>query len=236
LKKQDIHHEGEFFIGARLSAKRTKLGIPIEKAAKDNRLSLDRLRALETDDFSGFAHPTYARLFLLDYATYLRVPHEDIRDYLPGSKGLGHDENKYLEVLIANNGFLKGEQFKSARRLMFAGGAAVAVLLLIVIGIYSWRTWKKFERVKPPTRPTATAKPTPATTPRPIVVATPTPAPTPAATPFRLTPHAPPEQVVVVTESTLPPAPTPSSAASPTPFTIPPFKPAPRPAIPPKRP
>lgn len=236
MKKQDIHHhEGEFFIGARLSAKRTKLGIPIEKAAKDNRLSLDRLRALETDDFSGFAHPTYARLFLLDYATYLRVPHEDIRDYLPGSKGLGHDDNNYLNVLIANNGFLKGEQFKSARRLMFAGGAAVAMLLLIVIGIYSWRTWKKFERVKPPSRPTASAKPTPATTPRPIVAGTPTPAPTPApaATPFRLTPR---EQVVVVTESTLPPDPTPSPTASATPFTIPPFKPAPRPAITPQRP
>ena len=129
MKKQDIHHEGEFFIGARLAAKRAKLGIPIEKAAKDNRLSLERLRALETDDFSGFAHPTYARLFLLDYATYLRVPHEEIRGYLPGSKGLGHDDNNYLEVLIANNGFLKGEQFKSARRMMFAGGAAITILL-----------------------------------------------------------------------------------------------------------
>jgi len=222
LKKQDIHHEGEFFIGARLAAKRAKLGIPIEKAAKDNRLSLERLRALETDDFSGFAHPTYARLFLLDYATYLRVPHEEIRGYLPGSKGLGHDDNNYLEVLIANNGFLKGEQFKSARRMMFAGGAAITILLLIVVGIYSWRTWKKFERVKPPVRPVATPTPTPM----------PTPAPT--ATPFRIAPHAPPEQVVVVTESTLPPAPSPTASA--TPFTIPPFKPAPRPASTPKRP
>ena len=222
MKKQDIHHEGEFFIGARLAAKRAKLGIPIEKAAKDNRLSLERLRALETDDFSGFAHPTYARLFLLDYATYLRVPHEEIRGYLPGSKGLGHDDNNYLEVLIANNGFLKGEQFKSARRMMFAGGAAITILLLIVVGIYSWRTWKKFERVKPPVRPVATPTPTPM----------PTPAPT--ATPFRIAPHAPPEQVVVVTESTLPPAPSPTASA--TPFTIPPFKPAPRPASTPKRP
>ena len=234
MKKQDIHHEGEFFIGARLAAKRTKLGIPIEKAAKDNRLSLDRLRALETDDFSGFAHPTYARLFLLDYATYLRVPHEEIRGYLPGSKGLGHDENNYLNVLIANNGFLKGEQFKSVRRMMFAGGAAVTVILLIVIGIYSWRTWKKFERVKPPVRPIAAAKPTPV---RPVATPAPTPIPTstpmapPTATPFRLTPH---EQVVVVTETSLPPAPSPTPSA--TPFTIPPFKPAPRPAITPKLP
>jgi cytoskeleton protein RodZ len=232
LKKQDIHHEGEFFIGARLAAKRAKLGIPIEKAAKDNRLSLDRLRALETDDFSGFAHPTYARLFLLDYATYLRVPHEDIREYLPGSKGLGHDDNNYLNVLIANNGFLKGEQFKSARRLIFAGGAAVAVLLLIVIGIYSWRTWKKFERVKPPVRPTVVATPTPA---RPVLVAKPTPKPTPAATPYRMTPHAPPEQVDVVTEFSLPP--TPSPTVTPTPFTtMEPFRPAPRSAITPQRP
>ena len=235
MKKQDIHHEGEFFIGARLAAKRAKLGIPIEKAAKDNRLSLERLRALETDDFSGFAHPTYARLFLLDYATYLRVPHEDIREYLPGSKGLGHDDNNYLEVLIANNGFLKGEQFKSARRMMFAGGAAITVLLLIVIGIYSWRTWKKLERVKPPARPIAAAKPTPV---RPVATPAPTPSPTPTpaptATPFRIAPHAPPEQVVVITESSLPPAPSPTVSA--TPFTIPPFKPAPRPANTPKRP
>ncbi len=214
MKNHDHQPESDFFIGARLSARRQKLGIQLEKAAKDIRVSVSRLSQIESDDFSSFAHPTYARLFLVDYANYLHVPLDEIRDYLPGSKKLGTTENRYLEVLLARQTFLHGDQFKSLRRLLFGVGAGLLVLILIGLGIYFWKTWKKLERVQPVANASAAL---PAATPRPAVK--PRPSATPASTP---------EVVRVLSEAT----PTPATKASPTPFTLPPFEPSPRPKRP----
>jgi len=218
LKNHDHQPESDFFIGARLSARRQKLGIQLEKAAKDIRVSVSRLSQIESDDFSSFAHPTYARLFLVDYANYLRVPLDEIRDYLPGSKKLGTTENRYLEVLLARQTFLHGDQFKSLRRLLFGVGAGLLVLILIGLGIYFWKTWKKLERVQPVANASAAL---PAATPRPV--ASPAAKPRPSATPAST-----PEVVRVLPEA----SPTPAAKASPTPFTLPPFEPSPRPKRP----
>lgn len=215
MKHNDHHPEGDFFIGARLAARRQKLGIPLEKAAKDIRVSVSRLGQIETDDFSSFAHPTYARLFLVDYANYLRIPLEEIRDYLPGSKKLGTTDNKYLEVLLARQTFLHGDQFKSLRRLLFGVVAGLLVVILAGLGIYFWKTWKKLERVQPGV-PAIAEKPT--ATPKPVV--SPTAKPRPSATPAST-----PEMLRTLPETT----PTPSGKPSPTPFTLPPFEPSPRP-------
>jgi cytoskeleton protein RodZ len=218
LKHNDHQPEGDFFIGARLSARRQKLGIQLDKAAKDIRVSVSRLSQIEADDFSSFSHPTYARLFLVDYANYLRVPLEEIRDYLPGSKKLGTTDNRYLEVLLARQTFLHGDQFKSLRRLLFGVGAGLLVLILIGLGIYFWKTWKKLERVQPVAN---TAAALPVSTPRPV--ASPTAKPRPSATPIST-----PEVLRVLPEA----SPTPAAKASPTPFTLPPFEPSPRPKRP----
>lgn len=218
MKHNDQQPEGDFFIGARLSARRQKLGIQLEKAAKDIRVSVSRLSQIEADDFSGFTHPTYARLFLVDYANYLRVPLEEIRDYLPGSKKLGTTDNRYLEVLQARQTFLRGDQFKSLRHLLFGVSAGILVLILFGLGIYFWKTWKKWERVQP----VATLPPAlPVAKPRPV--ATPIVKPLPSATSLMT-----PELLRVTTETT----PTTTSKASPTPFTLPPFEPSPRPKRP----
>ena len=218
MKHHDHQPESDFFIGARLSARRQKLGIQLEKAAKDIRVSVSRLSQIESDDFSSFAHPTYARLFLVDYANYLHVPLDEIRDYLPGSKKLGTTENRYLEVLLARQTFLHGDQFKSLRRLLFGVGAGLLVLILIGLGIYFWKTWKKLERVQPVANVSAAL---PTATPRPVV--SPTAKPRPSATPASS-----PEVVRVLSEA----SPTPATKASPTPFTLPPFEPSPRPKRP----
>lgn len=218
MKNHDHQPESDFFIGARLSARRQKLGIQLEKAAKDIRVSVSRLSQIESDDFSSFAHPTYARLFLVDYANYLHVPLDEIRDYLPGSKKLGTTENRYLEVLLARQTFLHGDQFKSLRRLLFGVGAGLLVLILIGLGIYFWKTWKKLERVQPVANASVTL---PAATPRPV--ASPAAKPRPSATPAST-----PEVVRVLPEAT----PIPAIKASPTPFTLPPFEPSPRPKRP----
>lgn len=229
MKRKEQEAGDDLFVGGRLAAKRQKAGITIEKAAKDTRIPVARLLQIEADDFSSFAHPTYARMFLVDYANYLRVPLDEIRPALPGSQKLGSGDNKYLDVLLATPGFLQGEQFKSVRRLLIAIGAAIGVLLLIGVGIYSWRTWKKFERVKPAE---PAALPTPAATPEPLppvlfepLEPSPTPSPTPTATATpKPTPTAKPS-----------PSPSPSPAVSPTPFRLPPFQPSPRPRTTPKR-
>ena len=244
--REKQHQEGsDFFIGARLAARRQKVGIPIEKAAKDTRIPVTRLRAIESDDFSSFSHPTYARLFLTDYANYLGVPLEDIREYLPGIKGLGSSDNNYLNVLLSKPGFLQGEQFKSIRRLLFAVGALLGVLLLVGAGIYSWRAWKKIERVQPAApvaevSPTPMAKPTPKPTLEPLAEATPTPQPEP--TPEEVTTKIPTSDAIRI-QPPLTPAETPvpkatatpfakfspTPVASPTPLTsLPPFQPSSR--------
>jgi len=243
--KDKQHHDGsDFFIGARLAARRQKVGVPIEKAAKDTRIPVARLRAIECDDFSSFSHPTYARLFLTDYANYLGVPLEDIREYLPGVKGLGSADNNYLNVLLSKPGFLQGDQFKSIRRLLFAVGALLAALILIAAGIYIWRGWKKIERVQP-AAPPAESTPAPVEaleplpTPVPVIESTPTPTPepepSPVETPMKVqTSDAiriqPPLTPVATPLATPVPKSSPKPVASPTPLTsLPPFQPAPRP-------
>jgi cytoskeleton protein RodZ len=214
--RQNHDPESDFFIGARLAARRQKLGIQIEKAAKDIRVSVSRLAQIEVDDFSSFSHPTYARLFLVDYANYLRVPLEEIRDYLPGSNKLGSTENNYLDVLLARQTFLHGDQFKSLRRLLFGVGAGLLLLTLIGLGIYFWKTWQKLERVQStPELPSATPVVSPKTTPKPTVKAAPSASPsaTPAAS------HVAPDA-------------TPIAKPTPTPFTLPPFETSPRPKRP----
>ena len=235
MRDREQQDGGDFFIGARLAARRQKVGIPIDKAAKDTRIPVARLRAIECDDFSSFSHPTYARLFLTDYANYLGVPLDDIRDYLPGAKNLGSTDNNYLNVLLSKPGFLQGDQFKSIRRLLFAVGVLIGVLLLVGAGIYSWRAWKKIERVKPAPLPVE-VEAIPAATPTPTPVPEPTPEPTPAEIPTKaptsdairiqppLTPVATPSpKITPIPRSTATPI------ASPTPLTsLPPFEPAPR--------
>ena len=224
MKRKEQDPGDDLFVGGKLAARRQKAGIAIEKAAKDTRIPVEKLLQIEADDLSGFAHPTYARMFLVDYANYLRVPLDEIRTNLPGSRKLGSGDNKYLDVLLATPGFLHGEQFKSLRRLLIGIGAGLAVLLLIALAVYGWRTWKKFERVKPSSPPAAAVPeaPTPLPTPEPLPPVLlepiePEPTPEPTATP---TPEA---------------SPSPSPKISPTPFRLPPFQPSPRPRATPKR-
>lgn len=231
MNRNQPSEEGEFFIGARLAARRQKLGIPIDKAAKDIRMPLSRLRAIETDDFSGFPHPTYARLYLIDYANYLKVPLEDIQDYLPSNQKLGTTDNSYLEVLLTKQNFMQSEQFKSLRRLLKFVGAGLAVVLLIAAGVYFWRGWKKIERVKPVAETAAPALPKPTmvkpsgkkeTAEIAVPVEPPLPAnPEPTARPQLAQPYRYPAATATSAQAT--PSPTPAAS-----MILPPFEPAPR--------
>ena len=99
MKKKPIVQTAELFIGSYLGGVRARAGIPIDQAAKDTRIRVQRLREIESDDFSGFVHPTYVRLFLLDYAAYLGVPIEEIRPMLPDRAIMAIGGFDYLNVL-----------------------------------------------------------------------------------------------------------------------------------------
>lgn len=79
-------------IGAMLADQRERLGIPIERAAKESRIRAQRLREIEQDDFSELSNASYARMFLIAYAKYLGIPREDLDEYLP-EQGLPGAEN-----------------------------------------------------------------------------------------------------------------------------------------------
>ena len=145
IKKMDTP---DFFIGARLGLARTKAGISLEKAAKDTRIRVQRLRELETDDFSGFSHPTYARLFLLDYAEYLGIPQDEIRPILPDRAGAAPGGFQYIDALAAGLG-PAAVKFPRRRRFRILAALAVLVvfLLLLVAGLVTYLTIKRIEVV-----------------------------------------------------------------------------------------
>lgn len=85
-------------IGAVLSAEREKRGIPIEKAAKDTRMRVQRIREMENDDFSHFSNPSYARMFIIAYAKYLGIPMSTLQDYLPERGETNSEGYQYINA------------------------------------------------------------------------------------------------------------------------------------------
>jgi len=130
-----------------LGAARSKAGIPLEKAAKDTRIRVQRLREIEADDFSGFAHPTYARLFLLDYAEYLGVPQDEIRPMLPDRAGSAGGGFQYIEVLSSELPAMKTSPRRRRLRILGFIVAIVMLALIAAIGLFTYFTMKKIEAV-----------------------------------------------------------------------------------------
>ena len=126
---------------------RIKAGISLEKAAKDTRIRVQRLREIEADDFSGFAHPTYSRLFLLDYAEYLGISPDEIRPLLPDRAGAAGGGFQYINALsreLSSPVILMRSKRHKLRRIFIASGL---VLLLAAAGFFACLTVIKIKRV-----------------------------------------------------------------------------------------
>jgi len=137
----------DFFVGARLGGARIKAGISLEKAAKDTRIRVQRLREIEADDFSGFSHPTYSRLFLLDYADYLGFSADEIRPLLPDRSGAAGGGFQYINSLSRGPSspiVLMRHRRPSLLRIFLMAGT---VLLLAAIAIFASFTIIKIKRV-----------------------------------------------------------------------------------------
>src|SRR6266550_6510093 len=73
-------------LGNTLSRARRARAITLEDAERDTHVSRRYLQALETEDFSVFPAPVYARGFLRTYSRYLGLnPEELIRVFPNGS-------------------------------------------------------------------------------------------------------------------------------------------------------
>ena len=70
-------------LGNTLSRARRARGISIEDAERDTHISRRYLQALETEDFSLFPAPVYARGFLRTYARYLGLNPDELLHIFP---------------------------------------------------------------------------------------------------------------------------------------------------------
>ena len=115
--------------------------------SSDTHIRSQRLREIERDDLSRFAHPSYARMFAMDYAKYLGIPISRIRRLLPDAGECGTEGYQYLQEAACDYIRTNIRPFRRrkrvARRVM-----AVALLLLFSVGsLKVWTTIRDIERL-----------------------------------------------------------------------------------------
>lgn len=134
-------------LGAQFAAAREARGLPLEKAAHETRIRVQRLREIENDDLSHFSHPSYARMFLIDYAKYLGIPVNEIRDFLPAPGVCGTEGYQYLqesEERVVYRPIRPARQ----RRLVPALVGAMALIACLVGGFQLFVTLRKLDRIE----------------------------------------------------------------------------------------
>lgn len=134
-------------IGALFVAARKSRDIPLEKAAHATRIHIQRLREIENDDFSHFTHPSYARMFLIDYAKYLGVPVSEIRDFLPTPSGGGAEGYQYLQESQERVVYRPIRPARQRRLLPVLLGAT-AIVVIAVGGFELALTLRKLDRLE----------------------------------------------------------------------------------------
>jgi cytoskeleton protein RodZ len=141
-QKQDV----ELTLGQRLAAARERKGLELEKAAHDTRMRPQRLRELEADDYSRCPHPSYARMFLKDYAKYLGIPLAEIKDQLPEAGESGAGGYTYIDELSDDSVPVpQMRRLRPRRRLMPVLVAGVSAILVAVVGLNTLIWFRKLD-------------------------------------------------------------------------------------------
>jgi len=128
-------HDALIGVGPALRKAREHRGLTLEQAARDTRLRLDQLRALESEDFEAMSGEVYVRASLRTYAAYLGlrpekvmsayVRHAEDPEPPPPPGKLGRVERAIAATRVRD----------SQRFLLIA--AATVVGVLIVFGLVS---------------------------------------------------------------------------------------------------
>jgi len=135
-------------LGGILSSRREERGIPLEAVARATRIRVQRLQDLENNDLSQFSHPSYARLFMQDYARYLGIPLADIRAFLPEAGSYGCEGYDYLKEIPAEPAVWRmARRIQPRRRLMPVLALLVISAFAVVGGFQVWRTMRNLDRI-----------------------------------------------------------------------------------------
>ena len=139
--------DGSRSLGAQFTAVRQKRGLTLEKVSSETHIRLQRLREIERDDLSRFAHPSYARMFAMDYAKYLGIPISRIRRLLPDAGECGTEGYQYLQEAACDYMRTGVRPFRRRKRLARRVATAALLLLLSVGGLKVWTTIRDIERL-----------------------------------------------------------------------------------------
>lgn len=141
-----IRDGGARSLGAQFAAVRQKRGLTIEKVSSETHIRVQRLREIERDDFSRFAHPSYARMFAMDYAKYLGIPISRVRRLLPDAGECGTEGYQYLQE-TADYMRTTVRPFGRRQRLVRKLATAATLILLSFGGLKLWTTIRDIERL-----------------------------------------------------------------------------------------
>jgi transcriptional regulator with XRE-family HTH domain len=114
-------------LGETLQRARQARGITVEDAERATRIPRRYLEALEQENFAILPAPVYARGFLRSYSGYLGLDPAELLPFFP----VGHVDEPRLDPLPE----VRQPRTWSMSGIMAVG--AVAVLILLVIGLYS---------------------------------------------------------------------------------------------------
>ncbi len=135
-------------LGGVFTFARESKGIPLDQAAHETRIRMQCLRALEEDNLSHLS-PGYARLFIMDYARYLGVPMNTIKDKLPEVGDFGTQGYEYIK-----NAPGPATEAVRAPKARIKKSRAAFVLLAVVLasigGFQGYTIWRKLDRIKSP--------------------------------------------------------------------------------------
>jgi cytoskeletal protein RodZ len=130
--------DGARSLGTQFAAVRQKRGLTIEKASSETHIRMQRLREIERDDFSRFAHPSYARMYAMDYAKYLGIPISRIRRLLPDAGECGSEGYQYLQETPCHYMRTTVRPFRRRRRAL---RTLATIGLFAMIGLGSFKLW-----------------------------------------------------------------------------------------------
>lgn len=121
--------------GALLGAERRRQGLSLGDVARQLKLSVRQIEALERDDYAAFAGMVFVRGFLRNYAKLLQV---DADALLVGLPGVSAPNPSAAEEAAAAADLEAGR--RSARPgFAWIAGAAAVLVLLVVAAIYEGR-------------------------------------------------------------------------------------------------
>ncbi|MEX1117232.1 MAG: helix-turn-helix domain-containing protein [Terrimicrobiaceae bacterium] len=135
-------------LGGVFAFARESKGIPLEQAAHETRIRIHCLRELESDDFSHLS-PGYARLFIMDYARYLGIPADSIKDKLPEVGDFGTQGYEYIKNAPGpSTDAIRAPKARPKKSRVVL--VAMAVILAGIGGFQGYTIWRKLDRIKTP--------------------------------------------------------------------------------------